>query len=373
MTVVAPRASFAPEAAGPEAAGFFARRIGRGAVLAPMAGFTDAPFRRLCRHFGAAWAVTEMVSAKGLVQGDRRGDVIGEPYPGEPDVVVQVFAAEAPLAAEAVGRLEAAFAPSAFDLNMGCPARKVMHRGCGSELLRDPERAAGIVRAMTQATASPVSVKLRLPPDPEHAVDVAAAVVAAGAAALAVHGRTAAQRYQGRADWARIEEVAAAVPVPVLGSGDVVDALGYRSARARGLGVMIARGSLGRPWVFAAVRGALPPSAADIALVVHRHARDHVSWYGGEAALRSMRAHLDHYAQALAAASAAAGRPLERADALRAALVRVERLHDIDQALAAFGGIEVHDPPADASPESIALVRAPLLRRSAIRDAQRPG
>jgi tRNA-dihydrouridine synthase B len=336
-----------------DAASWFAGRIGRGAVLAPMAGFTDAPFRRLCRHYGAVWAVTEMVSAKGLSQG-RGGEAIAEPYPGEPDVVVQLFAADADLAASAVERLERTYRPAAFDLNMGCPVKKVVNRGCGSELLRDPPKAAAVVAAMVAATGRPVSAKLRLGIDRFVAIEVAQAVVEAGAVALAVHGRTAVQRYGGVADWDRIAEVAAAVPVPVSGSGDVTDAHGYASARERGLGVMIARGSLGRPWVFAEVLGRPAPEPHEVALVAWRHVLDHVAWYGGEHALRRLRAQLGHYAMASGGAQAVE---------LRAALVRAGRPSDVAEAFAAFAGIDPRRPPAGTDGALAALVEAPPLRR----------
>jgi tRNA-dihydrouridine synthase B len=334
------------------AVGWFARRLHGGAVLAPMAGFTDAPFRRLCRHYGAAWAVTEMVSAKALTMGS--APTVAEPYPDEPDVVIQLFAADPDQAAEAVAQLERVYRPAAFDLNMGCPVKKVVNKGCGSELLRDPARAAAIVAAMAGATSRPVGAKLRLGIDRFVAVEVAQAVVAAGARALAVHGRTARQGYGGAADWERIAEVAAAVPVPVLGSGDVTDAAGYAAARARGLGVMIARGSLGRPWVFAQVRGAAAPAALEIALVAWRHVLDHVAWYGSEGALRRLRAQLGHYALAT-------GSP--EAPALRAALVRSERSSDVADAFARYLGVDPRRPPT-GTPETLSeLLDSPPLRR----------
>ena len=318
---------------------WFAARVDRGAVLAPMAGFSDAPFRRLVRHFGAAWAVSEMVSANGLARSvqDERGLQISAPYEGEPFVVVQLFAADPDLAARAVTRLERAYRPDAFDLNLGCPVKKVINRGCGSELLRDPEHAAEVLGAMVRAASVPVSAKLRLGVDADVSLEVAQALTAAGASALAVHGRTAVQRYQGRADWSAIVRVAAAVDVPVLGSGDVRDAGGYRQARAAGVGVMIARAAVGRPWLFAQVLGAEPPSAAEIVTVAWRHARDHAAWYRSERPLRSLRGHLAAYAREL---GAACGDP-SWADALRAALVRVDTLGDVRNAFRSIAGVDV--------------------------------
>jgi len=290
------------------AAPFAAWLASGGAVLAPMAGYTDAPFRRLAHAYGAAWAVTEMVSARALALGDRTGLAISAPYPGERRVVVQLFAADPAEAAEAAGLVAAAYAPAAIDVNMGCPVRKVRHRGCGVELLRDPRRAAAIVAAIGRAVALPVTAKTRLGIDRVHAQELLRAVVDAGAAAVAVHGRTAAQKYDGEADWDAIAAVAAGIEVPVLGSGDVRDAAGFARARARGLGVMVARGALGRPWLFREVRGGPAPSPEEVAAVAWRHALDHVAWYGGERALPRLRGQLVAYATRAAVARAGADR-----------------------------------------------------------------
>ena len=338
---------------------WFAERVSSGAVLAPMAGYSDAPFRRLAHRFGAAWAVSEMVSAKALAlqPHDDACVRVSAPYPGEPRAVVQLFAAEPDLAARAIERLERVHRPAAFDLNLGCPVRKVINRGCGSELLREPRRAAAVLAAMVGAASVPVSAKLRLGVDRDVAVEVAQALVEAGAAALAVHGRTAHQRFDGRADWDAIARVAAAVDVPVLGSGDVVDAHGYERARAAGLGVMVARGAIGRPWLFAQLRGAEAPGRDAIVTVVWRHARDHTAWYGGPRPLRRLRGHLAAYVAALAAAPG----PRLASEALRAAVVRVDTLDDLRAALLDHARVSV-----DATLERLDgrwrdLATAPLL------------
>jgi tRNA-dihydrouridine synthase B len=324
-------------ASGPRAVSrtWFDDRVGRGAVLAPMANYSDAPFRRLARHFGAAWAVSEMISAKALALAPEAAldERISAPYPGEPYAVLQLFAAEPETAASAVARLGRRFRPAAFDLNLGCPVRKVVNRGCGSELLRRPERAAAILAAMVAAAEVPVSAKLRLGIEDDVAVEVAQALVRAGASALAVHGRTARQGYRGRADWDAIARVAAAVDVPVVGSGDVDDAARWAHARGRGLGVMVGRGAIGRPWLFAELRGEAPPCRAGMVAVLWRHALDHAAWHGGPRPLRSLRGQLAAYARALAAA---AGPPLD-AVALRGALVQVDTPAELAQALTRHG------------------------------------
>jgi len=304
--------------------------LGDGALLAPMAGYTDAPFRRLARAYGAAWAVTEMVSARALALGDLTGLAISAPYRGERDVAVQLFAADPDEAAAAAARLFAAWAPAAIDLNMGCPVRKVLQRGCGADLMRDPARGAAIVSAIAAAVPLPVTVKTRLGFDRPAAIEVAQAVAEAGAAAVAVHGRTATQKYDGEADWDAIAAVAAAVDVPVIGSGDVTDAAGFRRARARGVGVMVARAALGRPWVFRELRGGPPPSPAEVVAVSWRHARDHVAWYGSERALPRLRGQLAAYARVVGVA--------------RDAFVRVATLDDLAAAWRAGAGLDPRDP-----------------------------
>jgi nifR3 family TIM-barrel protein len=342
------------------------------AVLAPMAGYTDAPFRRLARAFGAAWAVTEMVSARALALGDTAGLAISAPHRGERDVVVQLFAADPDEAADAAGRLHAAFAPDAIDLNMGCPVRKVLHRGCGAELIRDPDRATALVAAIARAVPVPVTAKTRLGIDRVEALEVALAVVEAGAALVAVHGRTAAQKYAGEADWDAIAALAAALPVPVLGSGDVVDAAGAARARAAGVGAMIARGALGRPWAFRTVRGGAPPTVAEVVGCTWRHARDHVAWYGGAGALPRLRGQLAAYAVAVersgapegaGARAAAPADPRRGRDAagLRDALVEATTLDEVALALHRATGIdprtEAPDPLPGPSPEPPSFAR----------------
>ncbi len=307
--------------------GFFDERLAEGrAVLAPMAGFTDAPFRRLCREQGSAWAVTEMVSAKALAGGDERTLAIAAPYPGEPDLVIQLFASDPDDAARAAELLVERFDPVALDLNMGCPVKKIVNKGCGVELMGDPNLAARIVKAMREAGGVPVSAKLRLGWDTVTLDPVADALIEAGVDALAVHGRTAQQKYDGEADWTPIAALAARSPVPVLGSGDVTDGVGARSRMAHGVGVMIGRGALGRPWTFAEVLRGERPSVEAMVRVLVRHAELHVAWYGSEAGLRGLRGHLAKYAM-----------QLDGSGSLRNAFVQVNTVQDVVQALASLG------------------------------------
>ena len=293
-----------------------------GAFLAPMAGYGDAPFRLLCRRYGAVWSMTEMVSAKGLRHDPTRGIEIGAPYRGEPNLSVQLFAADPDDASFATALLHDRYAPSGFDLNMGCPVKKILHKGCGVQLMRAPDRAAAIVAAMRQATDRPVSVKMRLGWDEVVVDEVAAAVVGAGAAWITVHGRTGVQRYEGEADWSHVERLSRTVDVPIVGSGDVVDAASYRRRARPGLGVMIGRGALGRPWVFDLVKGGIAPSWPQAAAIMIEHVRLHLAWYGEDAGLRSLRGHLAKYVA-----------PYPEAASARASLVRADTEVDVVQSV----------------------------------------
>jgi tRNA-dihydrouridine synthase B len=281
---------------------FYQRKLAENrAILAPMAGYTDAPFRKLCREFGSNWAVTEMVSAKGLVQGDLRGIEIGEPYPGEPDVVIQVFGGEPEIVAEGGRILYDKYQPDALDLNMGCPVKKITGKSCGSKLMQDPKRAADIIRHLINAVPIPVSAKMRLGYDRVNVLEVALALQEAGVSVIAIHGRTAEQKYTGGAKWEAIKEVAEQLTIPVIGSGDVQTKKQFDRYRAWGLGVMIARGAMGRPWIFAELQGKEKPSFDEIARIVYRHAELHYEWYKTENpdselhAMRSLRSQLVHY------------------------------------------------------------------------------
>lgn len=309
---------------------FYARKLNQQrAVLAPMAGFSDAPFRRLCRAFGSAWAVTEMVSAKALVQGNLKGLEIGAPYEGEPDLVIQVFGGEPEVVAAGGRILWERYRPAALDLNMGCPVKKVTGKSCGSKLMQDPERAAEIVRQLDRAVPVAVSAKMRLGFDKVNALEVALALQEAGAALLTIHGRTAAQKYTGEADWNAITEVAEQLEVPVVGSGDVTSRAQFRAYSARGLGVMVGRGAVGRPWIFGELRGDAPPLPSAMRETVLGHARAMCAWYGSSHALLKMRGHLVSYAQRF---------PNE--GALRRAFVKVTTLGELEAVLESIRGIK---------------------------------
>jgi len=283
---------------------FYQQKLAEGgAILAPMAGYTDAPFRKLCRDFGSSWAVTEMVSAKGLVQGDLQGIEIGEPYPDEPDLVIQIFGGEPEIVAKGGRLIYDRYCPKAIDLNMGCPVKKVTGKSCGSKLMQDPERAAEIIHALNAAVPIPVSAKMRLgyKNDDMNVIEVAKALEEAGAAVIAVHGRTAEQKYTGEANWDAIQAVAEEVSIPVIGSGDVQNRTKFEQYKQLGLGVMVARGAMGKPWIFSELLGEEAPDAAQIARIAYKHAQLHRNWYsdgsdyGELRAMRHLRSQLIKY------------------------------------------------------------------------------
>lgn len=255
-------------------------------LLAPMAGVSDEAFRALCREQGADLAFTEMVSAKGLSYANEKTRHLLALAPGEDQVAVQLFghepdtmAAQAAWIEQEMGELLAY-----LDVNMGCPARKIVSKGDGSALMREPELAASIVRAIRAAVAHPVTVKFRRgwAMGAETAPDFARRMEDAGACAVAVHGRFAEQLYRGSADWDVVARVKEAVDVPVIGNGDVrsgADAVAL-TARTGCDAVMIARGAEGNPWVFAQAKAALAgvpeppaPDARERIAMARRHAR----------------------------------------------------------------------------------------------------
>jgi tRNA-dihydrouridine synthase B len=288
------------------------------AVLAPMAGFSDAPFRLLCREFGAAWAVTEMVSSIGVVMNGKKSFEIGEPYPNEPDLVIQLFGADPQIVGEAGAKLHAEFAPAALDVNMGCPVPKVVKTGGGACLLQNPQAAHDVISSLNKAVPIPVSAKIRLGWDTFNAIEVAQALEEGGASCLALHGRTRAQGYSGSADWDKIQAVKEAINIPLVGSGDVVNYEQFLEKREKASGVMIGRGAIGRPWIFAEVLGGRPLETHEIVRLAYRHALLNVAWYGENVGMRQMRGQLGAYFKGFPGASQ-----------VRAKAVQVSTLEDL--------------------------------------------
>lgn len=223
------------------------------AALAPMAGVADRACRELCIEFGAAYVVTEMVSSKGLTMHDRKSDKLMMLGETEKPAAVQIFGCDPAIMAEAAKKA-AATGCEAIDINMGCPAPKIAGNGGGSALMKDPDLAARITEACAKAVDLPVTVKIRAGWDENsiNAVEMAKMQENSGAAAITVHGRTRKQMYAPPVDLDIIKQVKQAVSIPVIGNGDIVDALSAENMyKNTGCDfIMIGRGALGAPWVF---------------------------------------------------------------------------------------------------------------------------
>ena len=222
-------------------------------VLAPLAGITDAVMRKLCEEQGASLTYTEMVSSKGLYYGDRKTGVLTYIPEGSGPAAIQIFGSEPDIMKNAAEKLED-LSNVILDINMGCPVPKVVKNGDGSALMQDPDLVYDVVRATVSGTSKPVTVKIRkgFTNDKINAPEVARAIEAGGASAVAVHGRTRPQYYSGTADWDIIRQVREAVDITVIGNGDVTTADdGMRMLRETGCDlVMVGRGAMGNPWIF---------------------------------------------------------------------------------------------------------------------------
>ena len=274
-------------------------------VLAPMAGITDLPFRLLCKEQGAGLLYTEMVSAKAISYHNRNTVSLMETDPKEHPMALQLFGSEPELMGEVAKSIEdQPF--DILDINMGCPVPKVVNNGEGSALLKDPALIREIIKAVSGAVRKPVTAKMRIgfegaDVDP---VEIARIMEDAGAAAIAVHGRTRQQYYSGRADWETIRRIKEAVSVPVIGNGDV-DSPEKAEAMFRETGcdaVMIGRAVRGNPWIFRemnhyfATGELLPgPSLEELKEEILRHARMQIEKKGEYTGIREMRKHVAWY------------------------------------------------------------------------------
>lgn len=274
-------------------------------ILAPMAGVTDLPFRLLCKEQGAGLLCMEMVSAKAIYFNNKNTEELLTIDDREPPVSLQLFGSDPDIISEMAKKIEnRPF--SILDINMGCPVPKVVNNGEGSALLKTPDLIEEIVRKVSSAIKKPVTVKVRIgfENEPIDIVEIAKRIEDAGAAALAVHGRTRQQYYSGTADWDTIRRVKEAITIPVVGNGDVDSPL-KAEALIKQTGcdaVMIGRAVRGNPWLFRELNhyfqtGELlgRPSAEEICEMVLRHARKQIELKGEFVGIREMRKHVAWY------------------------------------------------------------------------------
>ena len=305
--------------------------------LAPQAGVSESPFRRLCRRFGADVLVSEFVSATGIVMNSKRSRDYLRFDEAERPIGIQIFGADPAMMADAAAFVADVYKPDFIDINFGCPVKKVVKRNGGSGCLRDLDLVEEIIRAVDDATALPTTVKIRSGFDDasRDPVSIGVRCEAAGARSLCLHPRTRADMYSGEARWSEIRDLVEALDIPVIGNGDIRSGEDARRMREETgcAAVMIARGSHGDPWIFAQARAALDglpippePGVDERFAICLEHARNAIAFETDpERAIIDFRKHLGWYTKGL---------PDGRR--LRTELFRSTRLEEVERLLEGY-------------------------------------
>lgn len=286
--------------------------------LAPMAGVTDLPFRILCKEMGCGLVYSEMVSAKGILYDNKNTTELLEIDPKERPVAVQLFGSDPEILGAMAKKIEQ-YPIDIIDVNMGCPAPKIVKNGEGSCLMKTPELVGKIVKSLVESQSKPVTIKFRKGFDDDHvnAVEIAKIAEANGASAVAVHGRTREQYYSGKADWDIIKQVKEAVNIPVIGNGDV-----FTPQDAKNLlehtgcdAIMVGRGAQGNPWIFKRILHYLQtgellsePTAEERVEKALRHAQMLIDYKGEYIGVREMRKHMAWYMKGMPGAAELRGK-----------------------------------------------------------------
>ena len=279
-------------------------------LLAPMAGITDKPFRQVCRRFGAGMVYSEMISAKGLYYNDKKTASLMD-MNGEQPCAIQIFGSDPEIMAQIIPKVME-YRPDIIDINMGCPAPKIVNNGDGSALMKTPELMGRIMRAVSDASPVPVTAKIRKGWDTDNSVECAKILEQNGAAAITVHGRTREEFYSGKADWDVIKRVKEELSIPVIGNGDIfsaqdaADMLRYTGCD----GIMVARGAQGNPWLFTQInellcsgRVSTCPTPRDRLNIALMHISELIDQKGETRGIKEARKHLAWYIKGLKSAA----------------------------------------------------------------------